>query len=384
VAAVAGDAASEEPAMGSAGFESFLAELEGLGNAAAKSSSIDAYLAENSVPIIEDTGEVHFLYRGEAEDVGIVGDMIGFRREDPMTRIAGTDLFYYSTRLELDAAVHYGFLVDYAEASADPLNSRSGEGLFGEVSFLEMPARYVDDFSREAGAEHQGSLEEVTWESKIMEGQTRKAQVYLPAGYGERGDRRYPTLYFHDGEAALENGGFKNALDRSIGEFASPMVAVFFAIDPEKERGEFRNPAYIEMFLQELIPLIDEQYATVDHPMARASAGVTGAGDISFKIAFQAPDRVGRVGALWPTLFAFTAEPPSADDQALVIYQKWGAYHLRSPHENFDSALSNRNLQQRLRDLGHRPGGGEVSEGVGWNNYRGYIAEMLRVLFPAG
>ena len=68
----------------------------------------------------------------------------------------------------------------------------------------------------------------------------------------------------------------------------------------------------------------------------------------------------------------------------LVIYQRWGTYHLRSPHENFDSAVYNREFQQRLRDLGHRPAGGEVPEGVGWNNYRGYVGEMLRVLFPAG
>lgn len=90
------------------------------------------------------------------------------------------------------------------------------------------------------------------------------------------------------------------------------------------------------------------------------------------------------VGALWPMLFAFDSQPPTADDQPLVIYQRWGAYHLRSPHENFDSAVANREFQQRLRDLGHRPAGGEVPEGVGWNNFRGYVGEMLRALFPAG
>jgi len=132
------------------------------------------------------------------------------------------------------------------------------------------------------------------------------------------------------------------------------------------------------------LPLIDGKYRTIDDRMARASAGATGAGDLSFTIAFQAPDRIGRVGALWATLFAYGEEPPHADEHPLVIYQRWGAYHLRSPHENFDSAVSNRKFRDLLRSMGHRPAGGEVPEGVGWNNYRGYVGEMLRLLFPKG
>ena len=81
-----------------------------------KGAVVDAFLASRkSFPIVEGTSAVHFVYRGEAQDVGIVGDMIGFRREDPMTRVEGTDLFYYSTRLEPDAAVTYGFIKDFED-----------------------------------------------------------------------------------------------------------------------------------------------------------------------------------------------------------------------------------------------------------------------------
>ncbi len=370
---------------GAAGFLGFLSELGGLESSEDKSARIDAYLAENPVPVIEDTGAVHFLYRGEAADVGIVGDMVGFRREDPMTPVAGTDLFYYSTRLEPDAAVHYGFLVDYAEARADPHNPRAGEGLFGEVSFLAMPARRAPDYSAAAESDRQGRLEEVSWESQAMEGQTRKAAVYLPSGYDPDDDARYPTLYVHDGQEALENGHLKNVLDHLVGDSVAPLIAVFLTpADPENSRREFRNPAYVEMFGKELVPLIDERYSTIDDPMARAIAGTGSGADLSFRLAFETPDRFARVGALWPMLFAFDSQPPRADDQPLVIYQRWGSYHLRSPHENFDSARANRDFQQRLRELGHRPAGGEVPEGVGWNNFRGYVGEMLRALFPSG
>jgi len=383
-AAVAAAATATAAAERSDGFARFLEALGELDGDAARSALIDAYLAERSVPVIEPTGAVHFLYRGEATDVGIVGDMIGLRREEGMTRVAGTDLFYYSTRLEPDAAVHYGFLVDFGEPIPDPLNPLSGDSLFDEVSFLAMPAYYPEDFSEAAEEARQGRLEEVSWESAAFENETRAAMVYLPAGYDAGGTTRYPVLYVHDGQEALEDGRFKNALDRLIGDSVVPLIAVFVTpADPENGSREFRNPAYAEMFSNELVPMIEELFRTLDDPSSRATAGAGRAADMSLRLAFGAPERFGRVGALWPVLFGFDAAPPPAQERPLVIYQKWGSYHLRSPHENFDSNVYNHELRQRLRDHGHRPTGGEVPEGLGWNNFRGYVGEMLRVLYPA-
>ncbi len=378
-------AAGEIPATRIAGTSlgRLLAALERVED---KDALIDAYLAANApLPVIEPSGVVHFLYRGDAEDVGIVGDMIGFRREDPMTRVPDTNLFYYSTRLEPDAAVYYGFLVDWAEqAVADPLNPQRSSGLFGEVSFFEMPARRTADLTAEAAPARRGRVEEVSWESEVREGQTRTAKVYLPAGFDPDGERRYPTLYIHDGEEALDGGALKSVLDNLIGESVMPLIAVFVVPDPEKKRGELWEPAYTEMVLEELVPLIDRRYPTIDSAIARASAGTVGAADLSLELAFNSPERFARVGALWPTLFSFTAEPPTAAAHPLVIYQAWGSYHIRSPHENFDSAAANREMFRTLRERGYRPAGGEVPEGFGWDCWRGYTGAMLRALFPLG
>ncbi|HET9481671.1 MAG TPA: PQQ-binding-like beta-propeller repeat protein, partial [Candidatus Polarisedimenticolia bacterium] len=189
--------------------------LEDVGKAADKRAAVDAFLAgQKSLPIVEENGAVHFIYRGEATDVGIVGDMIGFRREDPMTRLEGTDLFHYSTRLEPDAALNYGFIVDYGKPIADPKNPNQGSGLWGEVSWLAMPAWSAPSFLSEAETARQGRLETLDFESTAHEGAKRSAQIYLPAGYDASGDRRFPTLYVHDGKEALERGQMKNALDQ--------------------------------------------------------------------------------------------------------------------------------------------------------------------------
>ena len=182
--------AAEAPSwVAATAFGQFLTQLE---QAPDKKAAIDSYLTrQTSFPIIEPSGAVHFVYRGEAEDVGIVGDMIGFRREDPMTRVPGTDLFYYSSRLEQDAAVTYGFIPNYEDTVADPRNSKTSEGLFGKVSWFAMPSWQEPDYLEEAAEPYRGRLQMVEWESQVHEGEKHTAQVYVPAIYdGETG----PTL----------------------------------------------------------------------------------------------------------------------------------------------------------------------------------------------
>jgi outer membrane protein assembly factor BamB/enterochelin esterase-like enzyme len=365
-------------------FGQFLADVE---NASDKKAAVDAYLAEqSSFPIIEDSGAVHFVYRGTGQDVGIVGDTIGFRREDAMTRVADTDLFHYSTRLEPNAAVSYGFIIDYEEPIADPRNDAVAEGLFGEVSWFAMPSWKAPDFVAEAEPSRQGKIEDYEWESQMGdEAETRKASIYLPAGYASEGERRYPTLYFFDGGDAIENGSVKNVLDNLSGESVQPVIAVFVYTDPETQGGELWEPSqYIEMIATELVPAIDTKYRTLDEPSARAAVGSNNGGDAAFLGGFVHPELFGRVGSLWPVIFGpeLAKIMPRADRQPLVVYHTWGTYHIRSPHEAWDQVVENRAFFQKLRESGYRPAGGEVPEGVGWPFFDRYTGDMLVALFP--
>ena len=361
-------------------FGAFLAELKG---AEDKSAAIDAYLAkQSSFPIIEPwAGAVHFVYRGEAKDVGIVGDMIGFRREDPMHRVAGTDLFHYSVLLEPDSAVSYGFLPDYGEPIPDPLNEQVHEGLFGEVSWFAMPAWQDGEFYGEAS--RPGRLETVTWESTIKEGE-RTAHVYLPAGY-DADDRRYPVAYVHNGQVALEQGQAQAALDNLIGETVEPVIAVFVVMTEPEQGRRGPGPEYVEMVAKELVPKIDGMFRTVDDRMARASVGTGGAASPAFMVGLSHGDLFGKIAAqsasiMTPDLFAGMVT--SADERSLVIYQEWGTYHLRSPHEAWDMSEGNRGFWSVLRERGYRPTGGEVPDGYGWAFWRARADKMWSALFP--
>ncbi|HKY31188.1 MAG TPA: PQQ-binding-like beta-propeller repeat protein [Candidatus Polarisedimenticolia bacterium] len=353
-----------------------------------KNAAVESFLSrQKTLPIVEEDGTVHFLYRGEAKDVGIVGDMIGFRREDPMTRVPGTDLFHYSARLEPDAAVHYGFIVDYGKPVADPRNPRPGKGLFGDVSWMSMPAWRPPAYETEAPKEKQGRLEPFEIESKVKEEPARRvSQVYLPAGYDSRKDARYPVLYVHDGKEALDTGGMKNALDHLIGASIEPLIAVFVMPDEKNPHRDLDDvEPYARMIVEELVPAIDRAYRTLPDPLRRATAGAAGGANASLHLAFKHPGVFGRVGSHGAFLMKGAEyEPmiPRPEEHPLVIYLNWGTYHLRSPHEAWDMARGNRELWALLRERGHRPAGGETPDGFGWPCWKARIAEMLSVLFP--
>ncbi len=367
--------------VGTTRFGEFLAKVDA---ATDKQALLDKFMGEQKrFPIIEAPDIVHFVYRGEANDVGIVGDLLGFRREDPMVHVPGTDLFYYSMRVEPNAAATYGFIVDFAEeAIPDPLNDNPASGLFGDVSFLAMPRWKGFEYERQAG--RGGSIETVEWESAAKEGAKRTAEVYLPAGYDP--SRRYPVAYIHVGQAALEDGLMKNTLDHVVGKSVQPLIAVFIHVD-EETPGDTRPPAYQTMVVEELIPLIDGKYSTVPGREGRVTIGSGQGANVALTTAFMHSDVFGGVGAQSANLgffgpVSFADLVKGADEQPMTIYLDWGTYHLRSPHEAWDMSVDSRDAFQMLREKGYRPAGGERPEGYGWKCWRASSEELLASLLP--
>ena len=377
-------------------FGAFLAELERTPD---KAALVDTFLEkQGSFPIVEAPDVVHFVYRGEAEDVGIAGDMIGSRREEPMTRVQGTDLFYYSTRLEADAAVTYGFIVDFGETMADPRNPLPGKGLFGEVSWLSMPARDVAVFDGEPDTSRQGRMETVEQDREMGEDEGQDegedegedeaakltAEVYLPADYDGDSRRRYPTVYVYGGGEALEEGGMKNALDHLIGRKIDPLIAVFVKAD---DGATYDADSYNKMVLTELIPLIDDRYRTLADAHHRGVMGSGSGAATALYGSFQHPDIFGRVGSQPPEWWVDSETPleesmQAAEASSLSIYLDWGTYGFRSPHEAWDLSAATREVWAQLRASSYRPAGGERPEGYGWSCWRGHTADMLVALFP--
>ncbi|MEM7355274.1 MAG: PQQ-binding-like beta-propeller repeat protein, partial [Acidobacteriota bacterium] len=325
-------------------------------------------------PLIEgDTA--HFIYRGEARDVALAGDLPGARREWPMTRMAETDLFFHSVRLEPDAAISYLFLVDF-EPTLDPLNPRQVrssvygpdfEPIYGgdlAMSWLVMPGwqepgwqapdeLQPPDETRQP-PRPRGTLEQTALPSSIL-GREVPLTVYRPPGYTAA--RRYPVVYLFGGRGALDRGGFPQALDHLIGDAVQPLVAVFILQD-----GFGSLSVFADMFANELVPFIDSTYSTLAVAESRISVGM---GWEALTAAYSTLRRPGTVGKMaLQSIYALTAPEGGpanwlrpSHEQRLEVYLDWGKYDLRNSHEAWSMADDSRRFFERLQALGYDPVG---------------------------
>ena len=383
--------ASSNRASAKSTFARFLTEVDA---AADKKSVVDRFMNSGAkFPLVEADGTVHFVFRGEANDVAIAGEMIGARMEQNMTRLAGTDLFYYSQRMEPDARTCYAFIRDY-EQMPDPLNPQvvkihvyqdemamnfSGSEI--EMSSLTMPGWMAPTFVEKPVGKNVGSAKPASMESKILE-TTVKLIVYLPAAY--EGGERFPVAYIHDGGLARKRGKYINVLDNLIGKGIKPVITVFILHSAGQKPDE-----YAEMFTKELIPYIDQTYRTIATSEGRASIGGGMGGVTALNCAFLDPTLVGNVATQSAFLFDSSETKlrdmlEKVDPKPMNIYMDWGKYDLRSPMESWGIAAGNVNVFKLLKEKGFTPVGGEVNDGTGWPSWRNRTDVLLKTILPAG
>jgi enterochelin esterase-like enzyme len=369
-------------------FAAFLREVE---KAADKKAAVDQFMGTvDRFPLVEEPDVVHFLYRGPASDVAVAGDLIGARQERAMTKVAGTDLFYYSTRLEPEARTSYAFFVDY-EYTPDPRNPRkvqtavfnkdmnmsfTGEPL--EMSWVGMPRWREPEHLREPSGTR-GRIESHELESEALEAQTT-VDVYLPPGYDE-GDERYPVVYVFGGTAARTHGRLPDSLDNLIGKNIRPVIVVFI------NDGAFRKPNYAALFGDELIPFIDSKYRTIASREGRMVFGAGFAAFDSLVCLVKYPQLAANVGLQSPFMMDFMLgqiEPlPSADEHPMRFYVDWARYDLRNPHEAWDMGESGKLYAKKLKEHGYvLVGGGEALDGTGWPSWRNRTDAVFQSFFP--
>jgi enterochelin esterase-like enzyme len=366
---------------------------EELRSASDKTAVVDRFMASiEQFPLVEGPDRVTFLYRGPGSDLGLGGDMIGARQDRPMTRLEGTDLFYYTTRLEPASRVSYVFLRDY-EPIPDPRNPRqtsttlfdrdlelsfSGQAL--AMSWAALPGWRAPEHLGEVAPDSRGRVETHELESAVL-GAKHTIDVYLPAGY-DGGAERYPVLYVHEGKTAREEGRLTTALDNLIGRRVRPLIAVFIHHIP------FQAPEkYPELLGGEVVPFVDGRYRTIAAPEARASFGAGFGGFSAVTWAFGQPGAVRKVAVqslfmLDSMLKALEPKIRTAEEQPLEFYLEWGRYDLRNPQEAWNMVETNRRFAELLRRRGYAPAGGEVPDGTGWPSWANRTDLVLETLFP--
>jgi predicted alpha/beta superfamily hydrolase len=170
-----------------------------------------------------------------------------------------------------------------------------------------------------------GRIERIeNFESKIL-GNQRWITIYLPAGYDERDDRRYPVLYMHDGqnlfdpERAYVPGNdwqLQHAADQAIGErTASPMIIVgvdhagpgrmdeYTPVLDKKHSGGGRAEDYARFLIEELKPVIDARYRTLPDADHTGVGGSSLGGLVSLYLALKHPEVFHRAAVMSPSVW---------------------------------------------------------------------------------
>jgi predicted alpha/beta superfamily hydrolase len=162
----------------------------------------------------------------------------------------------------------------------------------------------------------QGTLEHLTAGG-------RNVTVYLPPGYHERADFRYPVLYMQDGQNLFEperafvpgqHWRLREAADAAIGErTAAPIIIAGIdhsgdnriddytpTRDVRKKRGGGAD-AYIRLLLDEIKPAIDERFRT------RSGATALGGSSLGALLTLHAglsqPDVFRRLAIMSPSVW---------------------------------------------------------------------------------
>jgi predicted alpha/beta superfamily hydrolase len=151
----------------------------------------------------------------------------------------------------------------------------------------------------------------------------RDILVYLPPGYKDQRDRRYPVLYMHDGQnvfdAATSFMGVEWGADETAGRLISdgtiePLIIVAIANTPRRideytlSRDAHRDAGgmgrqYMQFVVDEVKPFIDKTYRTKS---GRDDTGVGGSslgGTISLELCRAYPNVFGRCAAMSPALW---------------------------------------------------------------------------------
>lgn len=227
-------------------------------------------------------------------------------------------------------------------------------------------------------------------------GETRRYRVYLPRGYDEQTERRYPVIYFHDGQNIFESGAFGSwNADDDLGRLTSNgamQEVIVVAVDHTDRFRDFiparQASAYVRFLRDELKPVIDAQYRTLPDAHNTGAFGSSLGGLVSLYMGWDFPETFAKVGAFsgaWQVDNAFYNRVRTQPARDVHVYldsgdsgtsndNYWGTFNLR------DALLSGQSPRYIAEGtLRHVVGYGQQHNEAAWD---ARLPFALRFLFP--
>jgi predicted alpha/beta superfamily hydrolase len=148
--------------------------------------------------------------------------------------------------------------------------------------------------------------------------------VYLPPGYQEQGQRRFPVLFLHDGQNLFDGAtSFIPGMDWHVGQTADyciqaglvePLIIVGIYNAGKQRLGEYtptrmpklgggRANRYAKFLLEEVRPFVMGSYRVLSGAVNTGIGGSSLGGLVSLYLGLRLPHVFGKIAALSPSVW---------------------------------------------------------------------------------
>lgn len=279
-------------------------------------------VARQGAPLVEPgaggdaTATVTFLWRGEAREVELQWPVwTPDRRDNLLSRLDGTDIWYKSVSVPAGTRLSYQIAVDpergapgdreayrkglLAALRPDPLNPAR----FGKQSLLELPGAVPQPYVRARAGVAKGRLSTAVFDT-AGNGRSYEVTIYRPPGVPD--GQPVPLVILFDAERYLDAIPTAVILDNMIADGAIPPVRAALIRNPSgRTRAEDLacNPAFADLLADRFLPWLGQRLRVPASPEQVVLGGSSYGGLMATCAAMRHPDRFGAVlsqsGSYW-------------------------------------------------------------------------------------
>lgn len=364
--------------------DKLMLKLENASTLKAKERLVRNFAGQHNSPIIESSRVVFFYVSKDALKVALEGDWTEWQPTAPLVYLPDTPLWYRVEHFPKDARLEYRIVVN-GHPRLDPRNPQVALSGFGSHSEFAMPGYRLPKEISDHTPFQRGTVEDHWIKSQVLDDR-RSFWINLPPRYDYT--KRYPVVYFNDGEEYLYYGDVPRIMDYLIEHRkVQPFIAVL-ARPNNREREYGLGDQYVRFISEELVPWVDDCYPTIANCSSRALFGVSQGAVSAAHIAFSRPDLFGQVsgqsgnfGYRNDALIQNYAQHENLQIRFHLTVGRYETVMNRGDGAKDGYLQSQRRFVDALRDKGYTVSYAEYPEGHQWGFWRAHIGDALQFFY---
>lgn len=328
-------------------------------------------------PVIEGDNAYFFYDNPNGETVSVTGDWNSWRPGVDLLEPINpkSSIYFLKKKFAIDARLAYRFLIHGKDSINDPRNPNSLQEVFGNNTFVKMPAYQVPTYLQPpTRAVPHGQIKTLQIKSATAgDAFAREVTIYIPHGMRVKG--RVPFLYVHDGAEAVSIGRFIDLLDNLYHhEPHLPKMIVVFVPPVDRLEEYMMNPSFARWNARVLVPHVEKFLKVTSTASLRGIQGASLGGLLGAYIGLNHPTVFGNIAAQSASFWF--------DDQAIVkAYTSKRKLPLRFFMQTGtinDALEGTRAMLEALQKKGYDITYRETNESHNWANWNAKYAEIVR------